>query len=513
MLRSIRWTLQLWHAGLLAVVLTAFGGVTFYEIRRARFAQADAALERVAQLVVGGVRPPDRRPFERPDFDRPGFDRRGYGREPFLPDRPTDRPHDGDRDRDSPRGMQVSPTLVERFAETAGEGDYFVLWGRFGELLGRSANAPELQMPGPADKRGPDGRPDDRDDDGRPRQRDPEPTALRWRDGYREAVVRGPFMVQAVVGHSVRTEVDDLRRLGWLMIGTGGGVLAIGLAGGLALASRVTRPIANITAAAEAVTATSLSRRIDVSDTESELGRLAAVLNGTFARLESAFAQQVRFTADASHELRTPLAVVHSAVQLALSKDRSAESYRTTLQTVQRASTRMKELVDSLLLLAGVDAGRLTLDRAPVDLAARVEETAEMLMPLAAEKGVTIEVAADVVTAIADATRINQVLTNLISNAVRYNRPGGSVRVTLRREGDDAVIDVADTGVGIAAEHQVYLFDRFYRVDPARSRAEGGSGLGLAIVRGIVAAHGGSVTFRSTPGEGTTFTLRLPTNG
>ena len=506
MLRSIRWTLQLWHAGLLAVVLTAFGGVTFYEIRRARFAQADAALERVAQLVVGSVRPPDRRPFDRPGFDR-GFDRPPPDREPFD----SNRPPDGERDRDrEPRGIQVSPTLVERFAETAGDGDYFVLWGRFGESLGRSANAPDLAMPGPADKRGPDGRPDDRDEDGRPRPRDPEPPSLRWREGYREVVVRGPFLVQAVVGHSLKAEANDLRRLGWIMVGTGCGVLAIGLAGGLALASRVTRPIANITAAAEAINATSLSQRIDVGETESELGRLATVLNHAFARLESSFAQQVRFTADASHELRTPLAVVHSAVQLALSKERSADSYRGTLQTVQRASTRMKELVDSLLLLAGVDAGGLTLERGPVDLAARVEETAEMLMPLAAEKGVTIDVATEAVTVDGDATRINQVLTNLISNAVRYNRPGGSVRVSLRREGGDAVIDVADTGVGIAAEHQAHLFDRFYRVDPARSRAEGGSGLGLAIVRGIVAAHGGGVRFVSTPGEGTTFTLRLP---
>jgi heavy metal sensor kinase len=392
--------------------------------------------------------------------------------------------------------------LADRFATSDG-GEYYVTWGRDGQVLSRSTRAPDVPPPQrPANLM--------RDPVGPPSPREPHTPQVRQRGDVREAVLFGPFGVNIVVGRSTEPDRRELRRLALLMTTLGGTVLVVGLAGGLVLAGRVIRPIQAITAAAESVDAANLSRRIAVHDSKSELGGLAAVLNNTFGRLEAAFAQQSRFIADASHELRTPLAVMHSSLQLALSRDRSAEEYKKTVLTCQRASTRMKDLIDSLLLLAGADAGRLTLDRRPIALSHIVAGAIDMMTPIAAAKGVTIESHLNDVVIDGDATRIDQVITNLLSNAVRYNREGGRVTVSLTRQDDAALLSVADTGVGISAEHQPHVFDRFYRVDAARSRAEGGSGLGLAIVQSIIVAHGGSIGVSSRAGEGTIFSVRLP---
>ena len=162
---------------------------------------------------------------------------------------------------------------------------------------------------------------------------------------------------------------------------SGAGVLFLGLFGGWLLSRRAVRPIQALTAVAQNISASNLSRRIDITDFQSEFGSLASVLNETFARLESAFQQQVRFTADASHELRTPLAVIHTHAQLALSRDRSAEEYKKSIATCLRASNRMKSLVDSLLLLASADAGRLTLNPQPFELQDIVEECIALVSP------------------------------------------------------------------------------------------------------------------------------------
>jgi heavy metal sensor kinase len=273
----------------------------------------------------------------------------------------------------------------------------------------------------------------------------------------------------------------------------------------------VLRPIATISEAARQISASDLSRRINVEETQSELGSLAATLNDTFDRLESAFKQQVRFTADASHELRTPLAVIHTQLELALSRDRSPEEYRQAMQACLRAARRMRSLVDSLLVLARADAGRLELKRERFDLAESVEECAAMLAPLASQRNVELTAATDTpAEVVADRTRVTQVITNLMNNAIAYNRDGGRVRVSVGREDGVAVLTVADTGVGIAPGDQADVFARFFRADKARSREAGGSGLGLAICKSIVDAHGGDIRFASRPGEGTTFTVRLP---
>ncbi|HVT90232.1 MAG TPA: ATP-binding protein [Tepidisphaeraceae bacterium] len=522
MFKSIRWTLQIWHAGLLAAVLIGFGMASYYGISQLRYAEVDAELEQTVQILAAGVHfpPPFRgqggrlqdfgRGRGRGDWDQngPPFERRGRGPSTLEANRFPDREFDGlrndwrgpgpsTRPGDWQPNVEIPATLAAKFS---GEDEslYFVIWAPNGEVL-RSSFSDKIPVPDPGERNSPQAWPPG-----------PEPSTLRWRDDLREAYAYGPFESRMLVGRSTRAVRAELDHFAVLLVAIGAGVMAVGLAGGWVLSWRAVRPIRTITTVAQEISASNLSRRIDTADTKNELGSLANVLNDTFARLEAAFQQQVRFTADASHELRTPLAVIHSHAQLALSRDRSAEEYQKMFQTCLRASDRMKGLVDSLLLLARADAGRLSLTPAPVDLSDIAKDCVEMITPIAAKKNVTIETNLQSVELNADALRIAQVATNLLTNAIRYNREGGKVSISVGKVEKQAVLSISDTGVGIAPENQAHLFERFYRVDGARSREDGGSGLGLAICKTIVEAHGGTIECASKPGEGTTFTVQLP---
>jgi signal transduction histidine kinase len=236
---------------------------------------------------------------------------------------------------------------------------------------------------------------------------------------------------------------------------------------------------------------------------------LAGTLNSTFARLETAFAQQSQFTSDAAHELRTPVSIILTQTQSTLNKERSAAEYRETLEVCQRAAQRMRRLTESLLQLARMDAGQEAFRRETFDLAVIARNSVELLRPLAIEKCVTIR--ADVAEAkcVGDSDRIAQVITNLLNNAINYNKPGGEIRLGVAMENDSVVLTVADTGVGISREDLPRVFERFYRGDKSRT-GSGNAGLGLAICHAIVAAHGGEMAVSSELGQGTTFTLRLP---
>ncbi len=240
------------------------------------------------------------------------------------------------------------------------------------------------------------------------------------------------------------------------------------------------------------------------------MGRLAGVLNSTFGRLEAAFAHQARFTSDASHELRTPVSVILSQTQSALTRERSAAEYRDALQACQRAAQRMRKLTESLLELARLDAGQEPMRRQPFDLARVTRECVEMVRPLAAERGVQLHCELSPVQCPGDAERISQVATNLLSNAICFNRPGREVRISTRPEDGHAVLIVADTGQGIPAEDLPHIFERFYRVDKARSGTQGRTGLGLAISKAIIDAHSGVIEVSSQPGAGSAFKVKLP---
>ena len=312
-----------------------------------------------------------------------------------------------------------------------------------------------------------------------------------------------------VVGRSIAPELRELRLVSLTLAAVGGGVLLLGLAGGWWIASRAMRPIQDISAAAVKISAGDLSQRISTTETESELGQLAGVLNSTFARLDAAFAQQQQFTSDAAHELRTPVSVMLTQTQGTLNRERSAAEYRETVEACQRAAQRMRRLIESLLALARLDAGQETMKRLNFDFAQTVSECVESLQPLADERTVKIHCELSTTECVGDSERLTQVVTNLLTNAIQYNQPGGEVHVKLAAADGVATLTVSDNGPGISAEDLPRVFERFYRAD--KSRSTGGNGLGLSISKAIVEAHGGTIEAASEAGAGATFTVRLPT--
>jgi signal transduction histidine kinase len=231
---------------------------------------------------------------------------------------------------------------------------------------------------------------------------------------------------------------------------------------------------------------------------------------GAFSRLQRALESQRRFTTDASHELRTPLATMAAETEWALARPRTADEYRESVETCRRAMERMTRVVDRLLTLARADHDAIRLQRAPVPLEPVVREAVGLVYPLATRRGITIETKIDTATVEGDRERLTELVTNLCSNAVEYNRDGGRVTIEVWPEGGEACMRVTDSGLGISADDLPRIFERFYRPDASRDRHTGGAGLGLAIAKWIVDAHGGRITCSSTPGEGTAMLIRLP---
>jgi heavy metal sensor kinase len=307
-------------------------------------------------------------------------------------------------------------------------------------------------------------------------------------------------------------DVDrSVERLRLLLVVAGPVALALAGGGGWLLTRAALRPVDRMSEQADAIGADRLGERVSVPDAADELTRLARTLNGMLERIEHGVVTQRRFVADASHELRTPLAVMRAELEVALRDHTRAADAAEVLDSAAEEVARMSQIVEDLLTLAHRDENRLELLLEPVDLAKVATGVAVQLRPLAEAAGVQLAVDAPAgAVVLADRARLTQVVTNLVDNAVKFTGAGGSVRVRVWEADDGAGLAVADTGPGIAPEHLRRVFDRFYRLDPARSRARGGSGLGLAICRELVEAHGGRIWAQSVPGTGSTFTLALP---
>jgi signal transduction histidine kinase len=289
------------------------------------------------------------------------------------------------------------------------------------------------------------------------------------------------------------------------------GVLFVASLGvGWVVAGRVLRPIGRITSVARDIQATDLSRRIELPGPEDELKQLGDTFDAMLARLDAAFAAQRQFVADASHELRNPLAIIRTNVDVALADPHAdPDDLRHTITVVKRASDRMARLVDDLLALARRQEP--ILEHEPVDLgAAIVEASDDFVVPAAARDIVLDRAIAPGVVVIGDRDALKRAVANLLENAVRLAPSGSRIRLATGSEDDRAWIAVADEGPGIAPEDQAHVFDRFWRADKARARADGGTGLGLAIVRQIAESHGGQVRLQSKPGVGSSFVIWLP---
>lgn len=282
-------------------------------------------------------------------------------------------------------------------------------------------------------------------------------------------------------------------------------------AGSWWMARRALLPVAEITAAASAITADKLDARLPVPPADDEIGRHIRVLNEMFDRLQRGFEQATRFTADASHELRTPLTILRGEIEEALRSSRGEPAQEKLLVSLLEQTSGLQKIADNLLLLARFDAGKAPLERGTVDFSALVSEAAEDAEMLAAVSAIKIQTTVERgVRVDGDALLLRRVLLNLIDNAVRYNCPGGEARLTLLTAGPEAVFLLANTGPEIPVEKRAELFQRFFRLNADRNRGTGGSGLGLSLCREIVTAHGGSIELSRAEAEWTEFRVRLP---
>ncbi|MFN0026501.1 MAG: sensor histidine kinase [Acidimicrobiales bacterium] len=289
-----------------------------------------------------------------------------------------------------------------------------------------------------------------------------------------------------------------------------GGLFLVSLVVGWMVSGRFLRPIQRITAVAREITATDLSRRIQLEGPEDELKAMADTFDQMLDRIDDAFESQRRFIHEASHELRNPIAVIRTNVEVALGDEAApADELRETLTVVGRSAERIAILVDDLLMYARREspADRETV----VDVSQLVADSAAEFAAPAEARQLTIAAAAPAnLTVHGDPVALRQALANLLANAVRLAPAGTPISLEAGREGAWVWMAVQDRGPGIATEEQPQIFERFYRGDPERARAEGRSGLGLTIVRQIAMAHGGSVGLRSEPGTGSTFSIWLP---
>ena len=289
--------------------------------------------------------------------------------------------------------------------------------------------------------------------------------------------------------------------------------LVLASLGGYWLSGRALAPVAQITNDARRINATNLADRLAVPPAHDELRELSETLNAMLGRIDRSVSQLRQFTADASHELRAPLALIHTAAEFSLRRERSREDLVDALEKILRESRHTTSLVDSLLLLARADSGEDAL-QAPVSINVSLlcQDAADRAAELASAKGISVstDLGSTSIVVDGDETALRRLLLILVDNAVKYTPAGGHVDIRLALDGDAARLRVSDTGIGIAAADVPHVFDRFWRADKVRSRATGGTGLGLAIARWIVDRHGGTIVVSSEVGQGSTFTVTLP---
>ena len=454
--------LSLWFAAVLGLVLAALVATTWWALRKSFDAAVDAGL---SERVAGVAR--------------------------FL------------AQQESPQSFEEMQEDLREYAVLDPGWDLVLILDPQGAALYRSPAFERSRLPAPPSDPGAHYR--DVSVNGRP---------LRMLSA-RAIVRQQPYTVQVAVPTGQLQEAFDRFRAALLWLVPLGLLLAAG--GGYWISGRALAPIGRIAAAAREITARKLGRRLEVPSTGDELQRLSETLNSMLDRLEAAFQQTTRFTADASHELRTPIALIRTSAELALRRSRTAEEYRQALESVLREAERTSELVQDLLTLARDDAGGegAGLQRADVEVGAVLCGLETSLRAMCAARGLQLrfEAPGEPVIVRGDRPALERLVLILVDNAIRYTPAPGCVTLGLRVAAAEAVVEVSDTGIGIAPEDLPRIFDRFYRSDQARSRDTGGTGLGLSIAKWIAAQHGGRIGVASRPGQGTRVELRLAADG
>lgn len=456
---NVRSRLTLWYVGVLAALLVVYGAVSLFFLFLSMREQLDHDLLEDVETVEGEIASQDNG---------------------FL----TLRLHHGEE------GDPGFHRLVEIWSP---EG---VLLYRSPQLRGQSLEVPPAVGSGTEET---------------------EPVSKRLPSGLRLRITSSRHHLEGrtVILRVAHNEATMWRELGEfatvLLIGLPLGVLLAGF-GGYVLARKALAPIDAMTRETQKISADNLGDRLSVKNQDDELGRLAGVLNGMLGRLQRAFEQLRRFTADASHELRTPLTAIRSVGEVALQDQKSPAEYRDVIGSMLEEVDRLTRLVESLLVLSRADAGHVQLQRTEVSLLALAQEAIALVEVLAEEKRQQIGVDGDATAAVsADRLILRQAIVNLIDNAIKYS-PAES-RIVVHVSGSDggyATLEVIDQGPGVPPEHSSHIFDRFYRMDAARAREWGGAGLGLSIARWAVEAHGGEIGVRSGEAQGSTFWIRLP---
>ncbi|MEE8574903.1 MAG: ATP-binding protein, partial [Thermodesulfobacteriota bacterium] len=446
---SIRTRLTLWYASLLAVSLIVFGMILYYSLFKVFTDNIDEQIDSVAGMMVHAVIGPSGRMMVPRNFD----------------------------------------FILERFFGIKTSGKFIQILSKEGVVKGKSSSLEGFILHLSE----------------RSHQR-----ALKGKSTYAIVDTLGRYPVRVVTKPvflkerglvamiQVGSSLEGMERIYYyiiyvFVIGTFAAVIVASI-GGWIIAGKALKPVDKITIMARRIGAESLHERLSIKGPPDEIGRLAATFNEMIGRLEDSFEQIKQFTGDASHELRTPLTVIKGEIEVALRGESKASELKEVLVSALEEIDRMSYIVSNLLDLAKADKEAFTGESEPVLFDRVVSERFELLGRVAADKGVKMELkAGEPLTVIGDKLRLTQLLFNLIDNAIKYTSPGGIVIVSLRGDEGMARLTIIDTGMGISTKDLPHIFDRFYRVDKARTHDEGGAGLGLSICKEIVDSHGGSI--------------------
>lgn len=492
-IKSIRARIQIWHTALLSLLVISLLTAFYFHEKEIKIKDLDSQLRNpITRLMPLLLAPPPRSMRVGPEGPLGKVE--GPLRSQEVNQNTRQRPPPSIR---GPRKYSEATSDTERIQiathSLIESGIYVFVLGPQNNIRFRTENAPDSQLISEEEL-----------------PRGPRSQRYIESEHYREYQHRSPSMETIILGTDIQLFHKELANLRWTLVGLGTAIIAFGFAIGWFLIGRSLKPIHSISETALDIERGNRSRRIDLSETGSELGQLGTVLNSTFSKLDEAFEQQIRFTADASHELRTPIAVIIAKCQFALRREREPEKYKEALATCEASAQYIRGLVNSLLELAKVDSGEFQVIRTPSKLDEVAESSIDMLATLADEKGITLKKSLEPLEAFIDPSRIHQVAINLISNAIKYTQPGGIVKVWTRRNHGECQFGVQDNGPGIHGKELPHLFDRFYKVEKERSNEKRSTGLGLAITKAIVEAHGGQITVESRLGEGSSFIVSIP---